>query len=99
MKTFILGIFATCFITTSSYSSVYIRYYNKDAKDYKFSVNIGGTMKTVDFGSSRSASVVIAGTGSECIINSLCGQMKIATNSKIIIEDGCIKIQYVSKDE
>ncbi len=99
MKKIILTAFISCFLALSSSASVYIRYFNKDAKDYKFSVNIGGTMKTIEFGSSRSASVVVAGVGSDCVINSLCGQIKVSTNSKIIIENGCITIQYSGNEK
>lgn len=98
MKRFTILLVFLAFFSTMASASVYIRYYNKDAKDYKFSVNIGGQMKTVDFGSSRSASVVIAGSGDTCIINSLCGAITIKNNTKIVIENGCIKIQYSTEE-
>lgn len=80
------------FVTTVN-AGVYIKYYNKDSKTWKFEVKIGGSTRTVEFGSSRSAAVTIQGGGDSAEIKTECGWVKIDTNSKIEIKDGCIKIQ------
>ena len=95
MKRLFFSLFLIITLTsTIGWSSVYIRYYNKDLKDYTFKCVIGGQTKTVEFGSDRSSSVVIPGQGSDVVISTPCGNVKIKSNSKIVIENGCIKLQY-----
>lgn len=87
-------LFSALFLTiTFAKASVYIRYYNKDSKTYKFEVKIGGSTRTVEFGSSRTASTTIQGGGSDCEIKTECGWVKIDNNSKIEIKDGCITVK------
>jgi len=74
-------------------ASVYIKYYNKDSKKYKFEVKIGGSTKTVEFGSSRTSQVTIQGGGEKAEIKTECGWVTIDDDSKIEIKDGCIIIK------
>jgi len=73
-------------------AAVTLRYYNKDSKTYKFKVKIAGSTKTVEFGSSKTASVTIQGGDDECIIYTDCGEVKVTQGDKITIKDGCISI-------
>lgn len=73
-------------------ASVYIKYYNADSKTYKFDVKIAGTKTTVEFGASRTSSVTIQGGSTECIVYTSCGEIKLVTDVKITIKNGCITI-------
>ena len=73
-------------------AAVTIRYYNKDSKTHKFKVKIAGSTRTVEFGSSKTATLTIQGGSEECIIYTDCGEVKVSEGDKIIIKDGCITI-------
>lgn len=75
-----------------AHSSVYIKYYNADSKTYTWEVKIAGTMTKVEFGGSRTSTVTIQGGSSECIIYTPCGEVKLSTDIKITIKNGCITI-------
>ena len=72
------------------HASVYLRYHNKDSKNHVFTVRIAGMTKTVEFGSSRTASVTIAGGSEEAEIQTACGWEKVKDGDNITIQDGCI---------
>ncbi|GAA4277723.1 hypothetical protein [Aquimarina mytili] len=74
-------------------ANVNLRYYNKDSKTHKFEVKIAGSTKTVEFGSSRTASVTIQGGSEKAEIKTDCGWITVTNNSKIEIKDGCIVIK------
>ncbi len=74
-------------------ANVNIRYYNKDSKSYKFEVKIAGSSKTVEFDSSRTASVTIQGGSEKAEIKTNCGWITINNNSNIEIKDGCITVK------
>jgi len=76
-----------------AHAAVTIRYQNKDSETYKFDVKIAGSSKTVEFESSKTASVTIQGGDDECIIfTDDCGEIKVESGDTIIIKDGCITI-------
>ncbi len=79
--------------TFSIHASVYLRYYNKDSKTYKFEVKIAGSTKTVEFGSSKTSSVTIQGGSEKAEIKTECGWVTVNDDDKIEIKDGCITIQ------
>ncbi len=80
-------------IAYSAIKTVYIRYYNKDSKSYTFNAKIGGSTTTVEFGSSRTASVTIQGGGSTAVIETNCGNVTVKDGDNIEIKDGCISIK------
>ncbi len=80
------------FVTTVN-AGVYIRYYNKDSKTWKFDVKIGGSTRTVEFGSSRTASVTIQGGGESAEIKTECGWVTIDDDAHIEIKNGCITVK------
>ncbi|MBK7689817.1 MAG: hypothetical protein IPJ31_01420 [Bacteroidetes bacterium] len=88
------GIIAMLFIlgSTSIFGSVYIKYYNKDSKDYKFKVTMDGSTKEVEFRSSTSGATTVQGSGTKCIIETPCGKFEVKADDKIEIKDGCIKV-------
>jgi plastocyanin len=59
MKRFLLTIVSFFLVVTFISAGVTIRYYNKDSKTHEMKVTIAGSSKTVEFGSSRTASVTI----------------------------------------
>lgn len=81
------------FFVSSLDAGIYIKYYNKDSKTYKWDVKTCGSKKTVEFGSSRSSSVTIQTGCDDAIIYTDCGEVKITDDSKITIKDGCIIIE------
>ena len=88
------GIIAMLFIlgSTSIFGSVYIKYYNKDSKDYKFKVTMDGSTKEVEFRSSTNKATTVQGSGTKCIIETPCGKFEVKADDKIEIKDGCIKV-------
>lgn len=86
------GLFMLTLVATVD-AAVTIRYYNKDSKTHKMTVKISGSSKTVEFGSSRTASVTIQGSGTEAEIETSCGKIKVKDGDNIEIKDGCITIK------
>lgn len=93
MKKFLLTIVAFFLVVSVISANVTIRYYNKDSKTHKMTVKIAGSSKTVEFGSSRTASVTIQGGSSECVIETSCGSITVKDGATIEIVDGCIKVK------
>lgn len=79
--------------TAATYYSFTIRYYNKDSRSYTFNAKMGGSNTKVTFGSSRTASVTLQGSGSSATISCGCGDVKVSSGDKIEIENGCIEVQ------
>lgn len=92
-KRFFLTIAALLLVVSIIEAAVTIRYENKDSKTHKMEVKIAGSSRTVEFGSSRTASVTIQGGSSECIIKTSCGEVKVKDGDRIVIKDGCIKVE------
>lgn len=90
-KLFTLAV-ALLFIVSFVQAGVTLRYYNKDSKTHTMEVKISGSSKTVEFGSSRTASVTIQGGSSECVIETSCGKVTVKDGDNIEIKDGCIKV-------
>ncbi len=80
------------FSCSVSFGSVYIKYYNKDSKDYKFKVTMDGSTKEVEFRSSTSGATTVQGSGTKCTIETSCGKVEVNANDKVEIKDGCIKV-------
>ena len=76
----------------NAFASVYIKYSNKDSQTHKFKVKKNGSTTTVEFRGSTTGAATIQGSGDEAIIITKCGEVKIKTNAKIEIKNGCIKI-------
>lgn len=93
MKKF-LSIALVLFITIgSAAAAVTLRYYNKDSETYTFKVKISGSTTTVEFGSSRTASVTIQGGSTEAVISCACGDVKVKSGDNIEISKGCITVK------
>ncbi|MBL7764497.1 MAG: hypothetical protein JNJ58_00250 [Chitinophagaceae bacterium] len=78
--------------TSTMFGSVYIKYYNKDSKNYTFKVYMDGSTKEVEFRSSTSGAATVQGSGTKCIIETPCGKFEVKADDKIEIKDGCIKV-------
>lgn len=74
-------------------AAVTIRYYNKDSSNHEMSVTMSGSSKSVEFGSSRTASVTIQGSSTECVIKTSCGNVTVKDGDSIEIKDGCITVK------
>lgn len=75
----------------NAFASVYIRYYNKDSQKHVFVVKMDGQTKKVEFNASTSGATSIGGSGTKAIVQTKCGDVEVADNSRIEIKDGCIK--------
>lgn len=75
----------------NAFASVYIKYYNKDSQKHTFVVKMDGQTKQVEFNASTSGATSIGGSGTKAIIQTKCGDVEVANDSKIEIKDGCIK--------
>ncbi len=93
MKKFLLTVVAFFLVVTFINAGVNIRYHNKDSKTHEMKVTIAGSTKTVEFGSSRTASVTIQGGSSECVIETSCGKVTVKDGAQIEIVNGCIKVK------
>lgn len=69
-----------------------LKYYNKDSKSYEFKVKSCGRTSKVKFDRSKSSMVTIQTGCSDAIIFDECGEVKVEKGDKIIIKNGCIKI-------
>ncbi len=92
MKKFTIGMMLVLSLGINAFASVYIKYYNKDSQTHKFKVKKNGSTSTVEFRGSTTGAATIQGSGDTAIIVTKCGEVKIKTNSKIEIKNGCIKI-------
>lgn len=84
-----LGLMSLCGL--NAFASVYIKYYNKDSQVWKFKVKMDGQNKEVTFNGSTSGATTIGGSGTKAIVETKCGDVEVANDSKIEIKDGCIK--------
>ncbi len=91
MKKTVLAIGLVSILGVNAFSSIYIRYYNKDSQDWTFTVKKDGTTKEVTFRSSTTGAATIGGSGTKGIMSTKCGDVEITDNSKIEIKDGCVK--------
>ena len=76
----------------NAFASVYIKYSNKDSQTHKFKVKKNGSTSMVEFRGSTTGAATIQGSGDTAVIYTKCGEVKIKTNAKIEIKNGCIKI-------
>lgn len=78
-------------IASTASASVYIRYHNDDSSNYTWQATCHGSSYTVEFGSSRTASVTIQGS-SPCVIKTPNGEVRVDDNATIEIKNATIKI-------
>ncbi|AFY96668.1 hypothetical protein [Chamaesiphon minutus] len=79
-------------LPSSSFASVYIKYYNKESQKYVFKVQMDGMTKEVTFNGSTTSASTIQGSGRKAVIETSCGKVDITDDSKIEIKNGCIKV-------
>ncbi|NJR32457.1 MAG: hypothetical protein HC778_06015 [Chamaesiphon sp. CSU_1_12] len=79
-------------LPSSSFASVYIKYYNKDSQKYVFKVQMDGMTKEVTFNGSTTSASTIQGSGKKAVIETSCGKVDITDDAKIEIKNGCIKV-------
>jgi len=91
MKKFILSAALVATFGANAFATVYIKYYNKDSQKHVFTVKMDGQTKQVEFSGSTTSATTIQGSGTKAIVQTKCGDVEIADNSKIEIKDGCIK--------
>jgi hypothetical protein len=77
---------------TAAYAAVTVRYYNKDSVSHTYDAVCSGSKKTVEFGSSRTASVTIQGSG-PCVVKTPHGDVSLSGGENIEIKDGKITIK------
>ncbi len=73
-------------------AGVTVRYYNKDSNTYKWNAICSGSQKSVEFGSSRTASVTIQGSA-PCIVETNSGKVKLKGGENIEIKNGKIEVK------
>jgi hypothetical protein len=93
-KTFLSALALSALFLSSSVASaaVTVRYYNKDSKNYAWDAVCSGSKTTVKFGSSRTASTTIQGSG-PCKVKTPKGEVTLKGGEKIRIKDGKITIE------
>lgn len=91
MRKTILALGLVSLFGVNAFASVYIKYYNKDSQVWKFKVKMDGQTKEVTFNGSTSGATTIGGSGTKAIVETKCGDVEVANDSKIEIKDGCIK--------
>lgn len=82
---------ATLMFAAQATAAVTVRYYNKDSKAHVASAVCSGSKKTVEFGSSRTASVTIQGSG-PCKVT-LGNTVELKGGENIEIKDGKITVK------
>ena len=83
-----LGVFA---FSATAFAGVTVRYYNKDSQNYEWEAVCSGSKKTVKFGSSRTASVTIQGSG-PCKVKTPNGEVELSGGENITIKNATITI-------
>lgn len=91
MKKITLSIAMLALLGINAFGAVYIKYYNKDSQKHVFVVKMDGQTKQVEFSASTSGATTIQGSGTKAIVQTKCGDVEVANDSKIEIKDGCIK--------
>lgn len=89
MKTIILSALLFAATIASAFS---VPYSNKDSKTYKWEVKLNGTTRTIEFKSGTSGTASIGMSASKVEIKTECGWVKVEDGDKVIIKDGCLKI-------
>lgn len=90
-KLMFLTVLFLCITTVVSAYSV--PYYNKDSKTYTFKVKINGSEREITFKASTSGTAHCPPTADVAEIYSDCGWVKVESGQKVVIKDGCLKIQ------
>ncbi len=91
MRKTILALGLVSILGANAFASVYIKYYNKDSQKHVFKVKMDGQTKEVEFSGSTTSATTIQGSGTKAIVETKCGNVEVANDSKIEIKDGCIK--------
>lgn len=90
MSRVVAALSATLLLCSAASAAVTVRYYNKDSKSHVAEAVCSGSKKTVEFGSSRTASVTIQGSG-PCAVT-LGNTVELKGGERITIKDGKIAI-------
>lgn len=90
MTRFIAALTASLLFCSAATAAVTVRYYNKDSKEHVAEAVCSGSKKVVKFGSSRTASVTIQGSG-PCKVT-LGNTVELKGGEKITIKGGQISI-------
>jgi len=81
-----------CYVEGAVFA-VTLKYINKDSKDYEFKVKSCGSTTKVEFDKSKTSTVTIQTGCSDAVIFDKCGEVKVKQGDKVIIKDGCIKVE------
>lgn len=88
------ALLSVAFLFIASIASAFtIDYYNKDSQKYTMEVRSNGSTQKVEFSASTSSAASIQTSASEVEIKTSCGWVKVKNGAKVIIKDGCIKVQ------
>jgi hypothetical protein len=88
----LLAVFGVLFSASLAFAAVTVRYHNSDSTTYEWKATCSGSSKSVEFGSSRTASVTIQGSG-PCTVHTPNGDVELSGGEKIEIEDATITIK------
>jgi hypothetical protein len=72
-------------------AAVTVRYHNADSADYKWEAVCSGSKTTVEFGSSRTASATIQGSG-PCVVHAPGGDVTLKGDESIEIKGGKVTV-------
>jgi hypothetical protein len=93
MKVKILSLCVLSMLLANVASAFTVRYYNNDSKSYKMEVKSNGSTQVIEFSSSTTSTASVQTSASEVEIKTECGWIKVKTDSKISIKNGCIKVE------
>ena len=85
-----IGLF---FIATFANAGVYLKYSNKDSKNYTFKVKVSGSSSKAEFKSSTTGAYTIKGGSGKAVISCECGEVEVEDGDKITIKNGCITVE------
>ena len=85
---------SVAFLLVANVASAFtVKYYNKDSKKYVMEVRSNGSTQKIEFNASTSGATSVQTSAKEVEVKTSCGWVKIKDGDKIVIKDGCIKIE------
>ncbi|TNE54025.1 MAG: hypothetical protein EP338_09035 [Bacteroidetes bacterium] len=93
MKKKAIVLLAAFMLVSGLASAFSVKYYNKDSKNHKMEVKINGSTRSIEFRSSTSGTASVGINASKIEVKTACGWVTLKDGDKIVIKDGCIKVE------
>lgn len=92
MKSKLMLLIASLFLTINTALAFSVPYYNKDSKAYKMEVKVNGSTTTISFNGSTSGTTSVQTSSDVIEVKTDCGWVKVKNGQKVTIKDGCITL-------